>query len=639
MSEDVRIGTVLSDRYRIDALIGEGGMGRVYSAEHVMMKKRLAVKVLRRELTTVPDVVARFEREAMAAANIDHPNVAAATDFGKLSDGSVFLVLEFVSGVSLRDEIAEGPMPLERALHITQQIAAGLGSAHVQGIVHRDLKPENVMLVERGGDKDFVKVLDFGIAKVPIGEVTQSAPKDHLITKAGMVFGTPEYMSPEQALGQTVDGRADLYSLGVMLFEMLAGSRPFSSSNPVGILGQQLANPPPTFAERAPDAHVPPAVEQIVQRLLARDRELRFSRASELVSVLDALLAPAPRDFARELAPVQVTASSPFASSEPEPPQAPDGAPHGLRAAFSSVFPPGEALRDRLPSRLRESLRPVSTRSLLIAGAAFGLLISALLIAVTISVIRSLSRGEPPVRVAVPSAAPLATPSALPSASARAAVVVAPVVQRASAAEIDAASKQGPAALEALASKYPLDARPLAEAARAWAAAKDYVRATGAVGRALAVDTQLSKDDRLAAVLFQTAQSRASADAAFALLEGPMGVRGAEIQWDLAAEPAVKPWVRQRAGQWLRSAEFRRAAPPSLLLAAELRTAASCDAAHALLARAKQVGDERSLSQLEAWKSTSGCGKQRTDDCMPCLRKDSALSDAIAAIQARHTAR
>ena len=300
MGDDVRIGTVLSDRYRIDALIGEGGMGRVYSAEHIMMKKRLAVKVLRRELTTVPDVVARFEREAMAAANIDHPNVAAATDFGKLSDGSVFLVLEFVQGLSLRDEIAEGPMPLERALHIARQVAAGLGSAHTQGIIHRDLKPENVMLVERGGDKDFVKVLDFGIAKVPIGEVSQEARKDHLITKAGMVFGTPEYMSPEQALGQPVDGRADLYSLGVMLFEMLAGSRPFSSSNPVGILGQQLANPPPSFAERAPDAQVPPAVEQIVQRLLARDREQRFGRASELVSALDALLAPAPRDFARE---------------------------------------------------------------------------------------------------------------------------------------------------------------------------------------------------------------------------------------------------------------------------------------------------------------------------------------------------
>jgi hypothetical protein len=302
------------------------------------------------------------------------------------------------------------------------------------------------------------------------------------------------------------------------------------------------------------------------------------------------------------------------------------------------VFPPGEALRDRLPPRLRESLRPVSTRSLLIAGGAFGLLISGLLIAVTVSLIRALSRSEPPVRLATPSAAPVLAPSLAHSASAAPVVAPPPEPARAPAAEFDAAVKQGAAALEALASKYPLDSRPLAEAARAWAAAKDYVKATGAVARGLSVDAQLSKDDRLAAVLFQTAQSRASADAAFALLEGPMGARGAEIQWDLAAEPAVKPWVRQRAGQWLRSAEFRRAAPASLRLAAELRTAPSCDAAHSLLARAKQEGDERSLSQLDAWKSTSGCGKTHTEDCMPCLRKDSALDEAIQAIKARHRA-
>src|SRR5260221_13156181 len=147
---DPRIGARLADRYRIDALIGEGGMGRVYSAEHVLMRKRSAIKVLHRELTTMAEVVARFEREAMAAANIDHPNVAAATDFGKLADGAVFLVLEYVQGKSLRDEIATGPIAAERALHITRQIAAGLGSAHALDIVHRDLKPENVMLGEKG---------------------------------------------------------------------------------------------------------------------------------------------------------------------------------------------------------------------------------------------------------------------------------------------------------------------------------------------------------------------------------------------------------------------------------------------------------------------------------------------------------
>src|SRR4051812_27198545 len=164
------IGTTISERYRIEKLLGEGGMGAVYQAEHTLMRKRMAIKVLHPEMTRLPEVVARFEREAMAAAHIDHPHVVTATDFGKLADGSFFLALEFVEGKSLREVIALGRLELGRALHIGRQIAAALSRAHALKIVHRDLKPENVMLVEREGDSNFVKVLDFGIAKVQIGE-------------------------------------------------------------------------------------------------------------------------------------------------------------------------------------------------------------------------------------------------------------------------------------------------------------------------------------------------------------------------------------------------------------------------------------------------------------------------------------
>src|SRR6202012_136866 len=157
--------------YRLERLIGEGGMGAVYQAEHTHMRKRMAVKVLHAEMSRLPEVVARFEREAMAAAHIEHPNVAAATDFGKLEDGSFFLVLEYVEGRSLREAIAEGRLELGRALSIARQMASALGRAHSIGIVHRDLKPENIMLVARDGEADFVKVLDFGIAKVPVGEL------------------------------------------------------------------------------------------------------------------------------------------------------------------------------------------------------------------------------------------------------------------------------------------------------------------------------------------------------------------------------------------------------------------------------------------------------------------------------------
>src|SRR5579859_2929787 len=162
------VGTTLSGRYLIERLIGEGGMGAVYQAEHTHMRKRLAVKVLHAEMSRLPEVVARFEREAMAAAHIEHPNVAAATDFGKLDDGSFFLVLEYVEGDSLRDAISAGRIEAGRAIHIALQMASALSRAHSMGIVHRDLKPENVMLVKRDDEPDFVKVLDFGIAKLPV---------------------------------------------------------------------------------------------------------------------------------------------------------------------------------------------------------------------------------------------------------------------------------------------------------------------------------------------------------------------------------------------------------------------------------------------------------------------------------------
>ncbi|HEV8549185.1 MAG TPA: serine/threonine-protein kinase, partial [Polyangiaceae bacterium] len=224
MNETVRaeadplVGTLLAERYRVVALLGSGGMGAVYRAEHVHMKKPVAVKILHRHMTTNQEVVARFEREAVAAGRIEHPNVAAATDFGRLADGSFYLVLEYVEGKSLGLAMDEGPMPPARALGIVRQIAGGLAAAHAAGIVHRDLKPDNVLLVERDGVRDIVKVLDFGIAKVHLEEGSGHRP----LTQIGTIFGTPQYMSPEQGQGHTVDARSDLYALGVLAYEMLA---------------------------------------------------------------------------------------------------------------------------------------------------------------------------------------------------------------------------------------------------------------------------------------------------------------------------------------------------------------------------------------------------------------------------------
>lgn len=615
-TDDPRVGTVLSERYRIDALVGEGGMGKVYRAEHVKMKKRLAVKVLHRELTSVPELVTRFEREAMAVANIEHPNVAAATDFGKLDDGCLFLVLEFVEGKNLRDEIAEGPMPLERALHIARQIAAGLGSAHAQGIVHRDLKPENVMLVQKGDNPDWVKVLDFGIAKVPIGEVPTAAGQP--ITRAGMVFGTPEYMAPEQALGQAVDGRADLYALGVILFEMLAGVRPFSSANTVGLLGQQLAGLPPTLSERAPGSRVPPAVEQIVQRLLASDRDQRFSDAAEVVSAIDLVLTPTLRRGGFRFT---LSDGSP---SELDGLPLPQPKPVSGTSATSSALGELKSLGPSARSEVGPVLPMVRSGARWIRIGVMGA-IAVGAIALAFQVNFWMRRTEGTGRAAEPSErAPIS--SVMPQALA---------LSTASAAELATALRQGPEALEALTIRYPGDPGPSLEAARAYASNRDSVGAVAAVGRALAIDPAARDDARAVAVLFQSSQQAASADASFALLTGSMGSRGAEILWDLAAHDSVEPLARQRAAHWLRSPAFRERASAPLGLAADLRTAKSCEAARALLPRAQLEADQRSLSQLEAWKKTTGCGKKRKDDCMPCLRKDGLLEQTIAAIQNR----
>jgi serine/threonine-protein kinase len=276
-------GTMVADRYRIERVLGEGGMGVVYAAEHVLMRKEVALKVLHAEMCSLPEVVARFEREAIAAAHIDHPNVAGATDFGRLADGSCYLVLELLRGTSLRDEISKGPIPLGRALRILRGMASGVSAAHVKGIVHRDIKPENVMLVERDGDPDYVKVLDFGIAKVD-PSVASAPGTGKVLTRVGTVFGTPEYMAPEQAVGDTVDARADLYAIGVVFLEMLTGKCPFAG-NPLSILRERILAVGPPDMSTVTD----PGARALVARLLTRQPDDRMQTAAELVLAIDAL--------------------------------------------------------------------------------------------------------------------------------------------------------------------------------------------------------------------------------------------------------------------------------------------------------------------------------------------------------------
>ena len=285
---DPFIGTIVGERYRIVSRIGVGGMGAVYRAEHTMMRRDLAIKVLLPELGGKEEFARRFEREAESASRLTHPNIITVTDFGRTPEGSLFLVMEFLAGESLSDAIGAGPMPTERALAIMRQILRALEHAHAAGVVHRDLKPENIMLVDREGQRDVVKILDFGIAKV-----TQPQSGGEALTQAGVIFGTPEYLSPEQALGEAVDARADIYAAGIILYEMLAGRRPFENEDKVKIISMHLSHAPPRIRDVAPSVDVPLPLEQAIMQSLEKTREHRFATATAFLQALDDAEAPA----------------------------------------------------------------------------------------------------------------------------------------------------------------------------------------------------------------------------------------------------------------------------------------------------------------------------------------------------------
>jgi serine/threonine protein kinase len=263
-------GQIVDGRYRIDELIGEGGMGKVYAAEHVEIGKRVAVKVLHPSYGRMPDLVERFRREARAASKIGHPHIVDVTDSGTTPDGSVYFVMEYLEGVELGAVIErEGALDMARTLRIATQICRALAAAHSSGIIHRDLKPENVFLTIRDGGADFVKVLDFGIAKTTEAEEA----RDRRLTSPGMAMGTPEYMAPEQAAGRPADERCDVYALGAILYEMLTGVPPYQGDNFMEILTKKATVDPVSPA--ALRSTIPEAVSTLVMRAMSRDPDNR----------------------------------------------------------------------------------------------------------------------------------------------------------------------------------------------------------------------------------------------------------------------------------------------------------------------------------------------------------------------------
>jgi len=616
------VGGLIAERYRVERLLGMGGMGAVYYAEHVHMQKPVAVKVLHRQLVALPEVVARFEREAIAAGRINDPHVVTATDFGRLPDGSFYLALEYVSGTGLGDAIRQGPLGAVRALKITRQILQALAAAHAAGIVHRDLKPENVMLVARAEDPDFVKVLDFGIAKIGDGGAAggERPTPEGAITRLGSVFGTPQYMAPEQAAGQEVDARADLYTVGILLYEMLVGRPPFEADEVSRVLAMHLTQPPPPLPES-----VDPAAGAVALHLLAKAAADRPQTAEEAIARVDQALRSlgvSHPSFAAILLDdegtyAEVVSGQRRAGSLPEEAVRPGVGPEATAAA-PAVAP---------------SHRGVPVWVLVMAvGAALGVAALALLVRVPWG--------------------PSATPGKLAGSASAAA---APPGASLAGLEPDLALLLARATLGNRDAIAELERRPTAgRTAPEWVALARGRMATGEVKgafeaylAALERDPAVAEDPSFREHLRRFTQLEETSEAAIRLAASHLGAPGADLLYEVWVNTKAKNTRTQLAKQLVYSEAVRAKASPALSVLLQLRSAmqaaedaelpteASCAEIRRLLPTVTLHGDQRALRVLTPLTRRNGCGARQAEDCYPCLRAGSELTDAIAAARTR----
>ena len=647
------VGTVISRRYRIVDLLAMGGVGAVYLAEHVHMQKHVAIKVLHPDSAGLPDLVARFEREAVVGAHIQHPNVAAATDFGELEDGSFFLVLEYVRGTTLREVISRGPLTPGRAARIGRQIAAGLGAAHAMGIIHRDLKPRNVMLIE--GERDVVKIIDFGIARVDVKQVSALAASrgahldEERITISGAVFGTVAYLAPEASLGMdAVDARADLYALGLVLYEMLAGKHPFDTSDPVALFKHHARTPPPPIAERAPGVFVPPPLEAVVLRLLEKEPHQRYENAeataAALESALDVGSPTAPPMQLGDATPIFPGPSIlPPAYFPSMPPPAPSSNPTAAQQAASpSAAPPTAASAPAVVSTSAPTAEAATTSTGVTAPSATG---------------STRPSASPPARRRWPLAAgggavalaalglwlwsPLGRGGAAPTASGGAAATTAPAgssaapvpapasaarqVEATAAPPATSATASAAATTSAAAASEPFDAVATRTMLRRAAAGHDWVHATEAFFALVDRDPASFHDATLLAPTRDVATAAALAegevaDRVFEALSSRLGSDGIDVLYEILRTRGGSK-AAARVDVLLANSEVLARGTPELRVTVALRTA-PCPEKAALLERAAAEGDARTLVVMQ----TVGAA---------CLGRNPALGEAVKALKAR----
>lgn len=592
------VGQMISERYRVEELLAMGGMGAVYRGTHMLLKKRIAIKLLHPGTEELPEGLARFEREAIAGAHIQHPNVAAATDFGKLEDGSYFLILEYVRGVTLNDAIKAGPFPAARAARVARQIAAALGAVHALGIVHRDLKPSNVMLAK----EDHAKLIDFGLAKVKLDRISMDPRRSRLdslvdskprITGVGVIFGTIAYLAPEAALGmEAVDARSDLYALGIILYQMLSGRYPFDGGDSVELFRQHRTVIPEPIAIRAPGVTPHPGLEAIAMRLLEKDPAARFQTAEEVIAALDAAVPPEPPgdSTSGQLAPRAAVAASATEGSA----IAPQTSPEVERRGRSSYLLPA-----------------IVTALALSAGAALVML---------------LGPGEPtlePPWSAPAAGAPAASIASVASiASISPGSSVAPVSSAIPARSVSVApSATAPPAADGGAID-PRDSLALKLLLVRTVRVRDWGGGEGAFLELSRRDSAVFREPEVAAAardLASAVETERAGDRVFDALENRMGTDGLDLLYDLVSMRGQSR-AALRAVEILRRKEVIARATPALRVAFELREARCVDKL-ALLDRATKEGDVRALLVMETLGTACfGKSHRQLDAAMTELR-------------------
>jgi tetratricopeptide (TPR) repeat protein len=587
LADAAQPGDVIDGRYRIVGRVGRGGMGVVYRAEQITLKRPVAVKVLHPTLAVVPELRSRFEREALAIGKIDHPNCVGVLDFGQTSTGALYLVMEFLEGESLGDRLdREERLPPALAISITRHILRGLEHAHAAGIIHRDIKPENVILTTHDGVPEFAKILDFGIAKV----LDDDGGDEVKLTQAGMAFGTPIYMSPEQAVGNPLDGRADLYGVSVMLFEMLVGQPPFYSDDKLELLSMHTTRPVPWMGDLDPAANaiIPEPLELLVRRGLAKRPEERFADAAAFIAALDRVAADAPElpggDAAEPRAPSD---GAPRASLPPRGGTRDDASAIAatMSLELAAVTPP--ALTPRRPW----GTYVVIAIALAVLGAALSFVLS----------------GDAPRTGPAPGSLAGKAAQALAAGNPR---------------EVVRLVSAEPAAAD--------DAEAQLQLGHAQSSLHEYRKALAAYTAALRLSPGLERDATLRANLATISDDKdlTNATGAFELMLNKTSVPGAADKL-LAAAAAPDPERRAAIAPLVERLGLADKVDRLKIALLDLEDASGCENRREAVARLRAIGDPRAIAPLEAAAVRKGkSGQYKGKPINACL-----ADEALAAVQ------